>query len=237
MADADAPSTAAPDAQAAPTALASPPAAVAASPLLAPEAEEARPKLVKALHGTLLQTHINAPAKQQAAVDALLKMVQARSQRVMSHAPLRCTADADSCAWLTRVHALSSHQNVLREPATEKFRRVRCGNEAFRSRVAAVKGGEEFLRAAGWRDVTIDFERHLVLEPHASLECVAVHANAKAGPWRCAERRASSAQGAGARGPAAAEGAGRGDRESRGARPSAHAKRSVIKTCPRLRLH
>jgi hypothetical protein len=57
---------------------------------LPPEVEEARAKLVKALHGTLLQTHINAPGKQAAAVDALLKMVQARS-RTLAHA---CVSDS-----------------------------------------------------------------------------------------------------------------------------------------------
>ena len=62
---------------------------------------------------------------------------------------------------------------MLREPAAEKFRRVRCGNEAFKARVLAAKGGEEFLRAAGWRDATIDFERHLVLSDAAfNDECV-----------------------------------------------------------------
>jgi hypothetical protein len=52
---------------------------------------------------------------------------------------------------------------VLREPANAKFRRVRAGNEAFKTAVVACKGGEDYLRAAGWRDATIDFARHLVL--------------------------------------------------------------------------
>ncbi len=75
---------------------------------------------------------------------------------------------------------------MLREPAAEKFRRVRCGNEAFKARVLAAKGGEEFLRAAGWKDATVDFERHLVLSDAAfNDECV------RAGSWalralRCA---------------------------------------------------
>ena len=61
---------------------------------------------------------------------------------------------------------------MLREPGNAKFRRVRCGNDAFRARIAAVRGGEEFLRAAGWRDATITFERHLVHSdaPHSD-EC------------------------------------------------------------------
>jgi hypothetical protein len=62
---------------------------------------------------------------------------------------------------------------VLREPANDKFRRVRVGNETFKARVGAVRGGEDYLRAAGWRDATITFERHLVHAdaPH-SEECV-----------------------------------------------------------------
>jgi hypothetical protein len=66
-----------------------------------------------------------------------------------------------------------TRQNVLREPGNAKFRRVRCGNDAFKARVAAVRGGEDFLRAAGWRDATITFERHLVHAdaPHSD-ECV-----------------------------------------------------------------
>ena len=64
-------------------------------------------------------------------------------------------------------------QNVVREPGNAKFRRVRCGNDAFKARIAAVRGGEDFLRAAGWRDATITFERHLVHTdaPHSD-ECV-----------------------------------------------------------------
>ena len=62
---------------------------------------------------------------------------------------------------------------MLREPGNDKFRRVRVGNEAFKARVGAVRGGDDFLRAAGWRDATITFERHLVHAdaPH-SEECV-----------------------------------------------------------------
>jgi len=62
---------------------------------------------------------------------------------------------------------------VLREPGNDKFRRVRVGNEAFKARVGCVRGGEDFLRAAGWRDATITFERHLVHAdaPHSD-ECV-----------------------------------------------------------------
>jgi PUB domain len=99
---------------------------------LAPHVEEAHSALVSALHGTILQSHVNAPPKQMACVEALGKMVH----------------------------------NVIDNPgeAGEKYRRVRCTNEAFKTRVLAVKGGEEFLRAAGWREQTIEFTRHLVLQ-------------------------------------------------------------------------
>lgn len=62
---------------------------------------------------------------------------------------------------------------MLREPGNDKFRRVRVGNEAFKTRVGCVRGGEDFLRAAGWRDATITFERHLVhADAPLSDECV-----------------------------------------------------------------
>jgi len=97
---------------------------------LAPHVEEAHSALVSALHGTILQSHVNAPPKQMACVETLSKMVH----------------------------------NVIDNPGEEKYRRVRCTNEAFKTRVLAVKGGEEFLRAAGWREQTIEFTRHLVLQ-------------------------------------------------------------------------
>ena len=67
-----------------------------------------------------------------------------------------------------------SVQNALREPDNPKLRRVRCSNEAYKARVASAAGAEPFLRAAGWRDATLQFERHLLLpEPSAACEeCV-----------------------------------------------------------------
>ena len=129
------------------------PGSAAGGARLAPEVEDARARLVKALHGTLLQSHVNAPKLQAAAVDALLTMVQ----------------------------------NVLRAPEEPKFRAVRAGNAAFKGRIAAARGGEDFLHAAGWRDVTRDFERHLVLPPAAEGgalqdECVARQCGVTPGP-------------------------------------------------------
>ncbi len=94
---------------------AAPATAVSPPPLrLAPEVEEAHAKLVKALHGSILQAHLNAPPKQALCVEALLRLVQ----------------------------------NCLAHPEEEKYRRVRATNESFRARVLAVKGGEDFLKAA-----------------------------------------------------------------------------------------
>jgi hypothetical protein len=42
---------------------------------LSPEVEEAHAKLVKALHGTILQAANNAPPKQQSAVDSLTTLI------------------------------------------------------------------------------------------------------------------------------------------------------------------
>jgi hypothetical protein len=121
-------------------------------------------------------------------------------------------------------------QNVLREPANAKFRRVRAGNEAFKTAVVACKGGEDYLRAAGWRDATIDFARHLVLaDALFNDECVggvALHSFSLLGrpertqprPLRADWLRQDSAP----RGAAAAEGAGGGGGEGGGARASVH---------------
>lgn len=43
---------------------------------LSPEVEEAHAALVKCLHGTILKTEINVPAKQQSAVETLTTLVQ-----------------------------------------------------------------------------------------------------------------------------------------------------------------
>jgi len=85
--------------------------------------------LVKTLHGTILNSVNNVPAKQQSAVETLTTLVQ----------------------------------NMLREPQNDKFRRVRATNETFKARLLSVKGGEEFLKALGFRDQTADFTRFLVL--------------------------------------------------------------------------
>lgn len=119
-----------------------PPAPLPASPTLpdpadSEECADGRAKLVAALHGTLLMTHVNAAGKQAVAVDTLLKLVQ----------------------------------NVLREPWAEKFRRVRCSNEAIKTKLLGVKGCEEFLRAAGFKSVTLEFERYLLLEAGFNAEC------------------------------------------------------------------
>ena len=179
------------------------PLPVPPSPPPPPEVEEARARLVKALHGTLLQSHINAPRAQATAVDALLAMVQARRNAPSSRGPVaasfrplspRICDAARPRERMCMVMCADAYprradvaQNVVREPGNAKFRRVRCSNEAFKSRIAAVRGGEDFLRAAGWRDATITFERHLVLSdaPHSD-ECVPSFCAGAARPPRTA---------------------------------------------------
>jgi hypothetical protein len=64
-------------------------AAALAAPAGSPPAlrrEVARAKLVKALHGTLLMGHVNLPARQQACIALLLKLIQARARCGAMHA-------------------------------------------------------------------------------------------------------------------------------------------------------
>ena len=92
----------------------SPPPAppLAPSPPPLPEVEEARARLVKALHGTLLQSHINAPRAQATAVDALLAMVQARAS-LSWRGPVASVA----LAWRASVYRLAvARAHVLSGP-------------------------------------------------------------------------------------------------------------------------
>jgi hypothetical protein len=67
-------------------------------------------------------------------------------------------------------------KNVVEHPGEEKYRRLKTTNEAFKAKVLAAKGGEEYLLAAGWRSETIDFTRHLVLPTSYDVEVLAVAA-------------------------------------------------------------
>lgn len=65
--------------------------------------------------------------------------------------------------------------NVLDAPGEPKFRKLRCGNEALKARLFCAKGAEDFLKAAGWRERTLEYQRHLVLEDGFDAECVCSH--------------------------------------------------------------
>lgn len=134
--------------------------------------------------GLASAAHLRLSKELEEAHDALVKAL---------HGTILLAKLNNPCAAKACMETLSTMvSNVLREPDNDKFRRVRCSNEAFRSRVLAVKGGEEFLKAAvrrpsprarcalsqrvpqGWRDQTVDFTRHLVLVSfHSDLLVIA----------------------------------------------------------------
>lgn len=50
--------------------------------------------------------------------------------------------------------------NVINNPAEEKFRKIRLSNKAFVERIASLQGTEEFLQAAGFEIKMLPFEDH-----------------------------------------------------------------------------
>lgn len=50
--------------------------------------------------------------------------------------------------------------NIIANPAEEKFRKIRIGNKAFKERVSALKGTEEFMQATGFQVKLLPFEDH-----------------------------------------------------------------------------
>lgn len=50
--------------------------------------------------------------------------------------------------------------NIAANPTEEKFRKVRLSNKAFKERVAALKGTEEFMQATGFQMKMLPFEDH-----------------------------------------------------------------------------
>lgn len=50
--------------------------------------------------------------------------------------------------------------NIAVNPTEEKFRKVRLSNKAFKERVAALKGTEEFMQATGFQMKMLPFEDH-----------------------------------------------------------------------------
>ena len=49
-------------------------------------------------------------------------------------------------------------KNVADHPTDPKYRRVKASSRSITQKVVACRGGEEFLTAAGWRKVAIDYE-------------------------------------------------------------------------------
>ena len=50
--------------------------------------------------------------------------------------------------------------NIIANPTEEKFRKIRLSNKAFKERVLALKGTEEFMQATGFLVKTLPFEDH-----------------------------------------------------------------------------
>lgn len=50
--------------------------------------------------------------------------------------------------------------NIIANPTEEKFRKIRLSNKAFKERVSALKGTEEFMQAAGFQLKSLPFEDH-----------------------------------------------------------------------------
>ena len=55
-------------------------------------------------------------------------------------------------------------KNVADHPTELKYRRVKASSRSITQKVVACRGGEEFLTAAGWRKVAIDYEAYLTCE-------------------------------------------------------------------------
>ena len=55
-------------------------------------------------------------------------------------------------------------KNVADHPTDPKYRRVKASSRSITQKVVACRGGEEFLTAAGWRKVAIDYEAYLTCE-------------------------------------------------------------------------
>ena len=49
-------------------------------------------------------------------------------------------------------------KNVIDNPRDDRYRRVKATSRAMTQKVLACGGGEEFLNAAGWRKVALDYE-------------------------------------------------------------------------------
>ena len=65
-------------------------------------------------------------------------------------------------------------KNVTDNPRDDRYRRVKATSRAMTQKVLACRGGEEFLNAAGWRKVALDYEGYYRCEdtvPITTLRC------------------------------------------------------------------
>ena len=63
-------------------------------------------------------------------------------------------------------------KNVADHPTDPKYRRVKASSRSITQKVVACRGGEEFLTAAGWRKVAIDYEAYLTCESTVPMDTV-----------------------------------------------------------------
>ena len=61
-------------------------------------------------------------------------------------------------------------KNVADHPTDPKYRRVKASSRSITQKVVACRGGEEFLTAAGWRKVAIDYEAYLTCESTVPMD-------------------------------------------------------------------
>ena len=61
-------------------------------------------------------------------------------------------------------------KNVADHPTELKYRRVKASSRSITQKVVACRGGEEFLTAAGWRKVAIDYEAYLTCESTVPMD-------------------------------------------------------------------
>jgi hypothetical protein len=58
-------------------------------------------------------------------------------------------------------------KNVIDNPTDDRYRRVKANSRTMTQKVLACRGGEEFLNAAGWRKVALDYEGYYRCEDTA----------------------------------------------------------------------
>ena len=61
-------------------------------------------------------------------------------------------------------------KNIADHPTDPKYRRVKASSRSITQKVVACRGGEEFLTAAGWRKVAIDYEAYLTCESTVPMD-------------------------------------------------------------------